>query len=420
MAPNKAPIHAGGSMTPTKAPAYLYRRIRDIWEAARTQAARSVNTAHVCANWLIGEQIVRAEQGGARRAGYGAGLLKALSAKLASEYGTGFSVSALQYMRGFFLAYPDLMANQHALRVNLALKLPLRSKQHAPRVESASAIGWRPGVLHEGLSWTHYRLLIKEEREPVRNFYEMESIRSGWSARQLERQMGSLLFERLAKSRDKKGVLALSQHGQVVAEPQDVIKDPYVLEFLDLPQSHRLVESQVEEALIGQIQSFLLELGNGFAFVGRQVRLTLDGDHFYPDLVFYHTKLKCYAIIDIKVGKLTHADLGQMLLYVNYYDREIANTDDNPSIGLILCSEKNDAVVRYVLADKNSQVYASRYQLHLPTEEQLRTEIRREYQQLGLPPEQERRGATASSVTSRKSAAGGRRSPARRAAKRRE
>jgi hypothetical protein len=164
-------------MTPTKAPAYLYRRIRDIWEAARTQAARSVNTAHVCANWLIGEQIVRAEQGGARRAGYGAGLLKALSAKLASEYGTGFSVSALQYMRGFFLAYPDLMANQHALRVNLALKLPLRSKQHAARVESASAIGWRPGVLHEGLSWTHYRLLIKEEREPVRNFYEMESIR---------------------------------------------------------------------------------------------------------------------------------------------------------------------------------------------------------------------------------------------------
>ena len=232
--------------------------------------------------------------------------------------------------------------------------------------------------------------------------------------------MGSLLFERLAKSRDKKGILALSQRGQVVAEPQDVIKDPYVLEFLDLPRSHRLVESQVEEALIGQIQSFLLELGNGFAFVGRQVRLTLDGDHFYPDLVFYHTKLKCYAIIDIKVGKLTLADLGQMLLYVNYYDREIANKDDNPSIGLILCSEKNDAVVRYVLADKNSQVYASRYQLHLPTEEQLRSEIRREYQQLGLPPDHESRAVTASSVTSRKSAAGGRRSLARRAAKRGE
>ena len=195
--------------------------------------------------------------------------------------------------------------------------------------------------------------------------------------------MASLLFDRLAKSRDKKGVLPLANEGQVLTRPQDVIKDPYVLEFLDLPEAHRLVESRVEEALIGQMQSFLLELGRGFAFVGRQLRLTLDGDHFYPDLVFYHVKLKCYVVIDLKVGKLAHGDLGQMLLYVNYYDREVAAKDDSPTIGLILCSEKNDAVVRYVLADKNNQVFASRYQLHLPSEDDLRTEMRRELDMLG-------------------------------------
>ena len=365
-------------MNKLKREAHLLRRIREIWETARSQAARSVNTAHVCANWLIGEQIVQAEQDGAKRAGYGTALLKTLSTQLANDYGSGFSVSALQYMRSFYQSFPHLLENQHAPRAELTRGQAARGKQHAPRVKSEGRTGWRPGMLHEGLSWTHYRLLLREDRQLVRDFYEMEAVRSTWSARQLERQMASLLFERLAESRDKKGVLALARVGQVATRPRDVIKDPYVLEFLDLPQSHRLVESRVEEALIDQIQAFLLELGNGFAFVGRQLRLTLDGDHFYPDLVFYHTRLKAYAVIDIKVGKLTHADVGQMLLYVNYYDREIVGQGDNPTIGLILCSEKNDAVVRYVLADKDSQVFASRYQFHLPSEDQLRQEIRRE------------------------------------------
>lgn len=352
--------------------AALLERIRGIWERSRTQAARSVNTAHVCANWLIGQQIVEAEQRGKRRAGYGQALLKTLSAHLAGEFGSGFSVSALQYMRGFYLAYPQLLAADN---------------QHAPRDESAGSSAtaggaWRPGVLHPALSWTHYRLLLKVERREVRDFYEIEALRSGWSARQLERQINSLLFERLLKSRDKRGVLALANEGLLPARPRDAIKDPYVLEFLDLPQSHRLVESRVEEALLNQLQAFLLELGSGFAFVGRQRRLTLDGDHFYPDLVFYHVKLKCYVVIDLKVGKLGHGDLGQMLLYVNYYDREVATAEDNPTIGLILCSEKNDAVVRYVLADRNEQVFASRYQLHLPTEAQLQDELRRELAQL--------------------------------------
>ncbi len=359
----------------------LLARIRHIWDSARTEAARSVNTAHVCANWLIGQQIVEAEQGGAKRAAYGKALLKELSEQLAGEYGQGFSVSALQYMRSFFLGFPELLAKQHAVRV----VLDVAQIQHAVRGESPADGDVQAGVLHPGLSWTHYRTLLKEDRLPVRDFYEIEAVRNGWSARQLERQMHSFLFERLAKSRDKKGVLALASEGQVVSRPHDVIKDPYVLEFLDLPQAHRLVESRIEEALINQLQSFLLELGSGFAFVGRQRRLTLDGDHFYPDLVFYHVKLKCYVVIDLKVGKLTHGDLGQMLLYVNYYDREVATKEDNPTIGLVLCSGKNDAVVRYVLADKSAQIFASRYQFALPSEADLRNQIRREWEQFAQP-----------------------------------
>ena len=362
----------------------LLARIRLIWESARDQAARSVNTAHVCANWLIGQQVVEAEQGGAKRAAYGKALLKALSVHLTADYGTGFSVSALQYMRGFFLAYPELLSNQHALRVDLRAQ----RNQHAVRGGSNADAedDWRPGTLHPGLSWTHYRTLLKEERRAVRDFYEIEAVNNGWSARQLERQMNSFLFERLAKSRDKQGLLALANEGHVLTRPHDAIKDPYVLEFLNLPESHRLVESRIEEALINQLQSFLLELGSGFAFVGRQRRLTLDGDHFYPDLVFYHVKLKCYVVIDLKVGKLTHGDLGQMQLYVNYYDQEVTGPDDNPTIGLLLCSEKNDAVVRYVLGDQSQQIFASRYQFALPSEAVLRAEIQRELDQLEQAP----------------------------------
>jgi predicted nuclease of restriction endonuclease-like (RecB) superfamily len=352
----------------------LMARIRDIWEASRQQAIRSVNSAHVCANWLIGKQIVEAEQGGEQRATYGKALLKSLSQQLTDEYGSGFSVSALQYMRAFFLAYPTLMEIQHAARViSVGVTTPAQESD------------WQPGKLHTGLSWTHYRILLKIERQEARQFYEIETIRNGWSARQLERQISSLLFDRLLKSRDKEGVMQLANQGLLATRPLDVIKDPYVLEFLDLPEAHQWQESQLEQALLSQLQDFLLELGSGFAFVGRQVRLTLDGDHFYPDMVFYHVKLKCYVVIDLKLGKLNHADLGQMQLYVNYYDHDIANADDNPTIGLILCSEKNDAVVRYVLGDHNQQIFASRYQLHLPTEEQLQQELQRELDKLTLP-----------------------------------
>ncbi|MEO8409719.1 MAG: PDDEXK nuclease domain-containing protein [Propionivibrio sp.] len=367
--------------------AELLATIRDIWDSARLQAARSVNSALVQANWLIGRQIVEAEQQGKSRAAYSSRLLKTLSGTLAKDYGSGFSVSGLQYMRAFYLGYPALLGIQHAAGVE-------SEKQHAVRVESAQAspdlanlrasaeADWQPGRLHTGLSWTHYRTLLKVERREARDFYEIEAIRNGWSARQLERQINSFLFDRLLKSRDKAGVMALANEGLVPARPLDAIKDPYVLEFLELPESHRLVESRIEEALISRLQDFLLELGSGFAFIGRQVRLTLEGDHFYPDLVFYHAKLKCYVVIDLKVDKLTHGDLGQMQMYVNYYDREIAAPDDQPTIGLILCADKNDAMVRYVLDDKAKQIFASRYQFQLPSEDVLRAEIKREMEEL--------------------------------------
>lgn len=238
---------------------------------------------------------------------------------------------------------------------------------------------WQPGQLNPNLSWTHYRTLLRVNRAEARTFYEIEAAGNAWSAREMERQISSLLFDRLAKSKDKKGLMRLAIHGQEVMQPIDALKDPVILEFLDLPESPRLVESKLEQALIGNLQTFLLELGKGFAFVSRQERITLDGDHFYIDLVFYHTVLKCYVLIDLKVGKLTHADLGQLQFYVNYYDRERRTEGDNPTLGLVLCPDKNDAVVKYTLGEHlKRNIFASRYQLHLPTEEELQQELRRE------------------------------------------
>lgn len=377
--------------------ANLLSRIREIWTGARTEAARSVNTAHVVANWLIGQQIVEAEQSGEARAAYGAQLISKLSASLTAEFGAGFSAPALKNMRRFYLTYPDLLGIGYAARSqsgqlpgNAGIGYALRSQSATAGVTEMSAASderqpWKPGQLHSGLSWTHYRALLGVESREARDFYEIEAVRNGWSARQLGRQIHSLLFERLLKSRDKEGVLALANQGQMVATALDVIKDPYVLEFLDLPESHRLSESDLEQALLSQLQAFLLELGSGFAFVGRQTRLTLEGDHFYPDLVFYHVKLKCYVIIDLKVDKLSHADLGQMQLYVNYYDREIVEKGDNPTIGLILCTDKNETVARYVLGEQTRQIFASRYKLHLPSEEELRDELAREIERLDRP-----------------------------------
>ena len=363
----------------------LFGRVAEILETARASVARTVNTTQVVANWLVGREIVEEEQRGRRRAGYGEQVVVQLAGQLTAAYGRGWSAQNLFYMKQFYTTYPGLIAAErilHAVRGESAVRAIL----HASRGESVAvpvvSADWQPGRLHSHLSWTHYRTLLRVDRAEARGFYEVESVRNAWAARELERQINSLLFDRLAKSRDKKGLLRLATRGQEVGQPVDVLKDPLVLEFLDIPESPRLVESKLEQALIDNLQQFLLELGKGFAFVSRQERITLDGDHFYIDLVFYHTVLKCYVLVDLKVGKLSHADLGQIQFYVNYYDRERRTEGDNPSIGLILCPDKNDAVVKYTLGEQQERnIFTSRYQLHLPSVEELQRELRRELRQ---------------------------------------
>ncbi|MDB6095177.1 MAG: hypothetical protein JWM32_2739 [Verrucomicrobia bacterium] len=389
----------------------LYTRIREILESARSRVARSVNTTQVVANWLIGREIVEEEQKGKRRAGYGDKLLQRLTQKLSRDFGPGYSLPHLKNLRGFYVAYPQLLGagKSHAVRSLLPtaengyaprslLQRPITEspsrKLHTPdsETEISNALRsiseeWEPGQLNPNLSWTHYRTLMRVDRPAARAFYEIEAVKESWSARELERQIASLLFERLAKSRDKAGVMRLATKGHEIASPADVFKDPVVIEFLGLPESHRLAESDLEQAVLDQLQSFLLELGKGFAFVARQQRLTLEGDHFYIDLVFYHVVLKCYVILDLKVGKLTHGDLGQLQLYVNYYDREKRTAGDNPTLGLTLCTDKNDAVVKYTLgADQEKTIFASRYKLHLPSEAELKAEVRRELKQITSMP----------------------------------
>jgi len=390
------------SKTAPKAPP-LYSRIRQILESARASAARSVNTTQVVANWLIGREIVEEEQKGKGRADYGEGLLRDLAEKLRGEYGVGYGLTNLKLFRKFYLLYAGFpaAAKGHAAR-DLSLSSQSQGgpgKGHALRDESSCGIvlsamlhssrgeSWAPGQLHPNLSWTHYRTLLRVDKPEARAFYEIEAVKNNWAARELERQINTLLYERLALSRDKRGLMRLAVNGQEVQKSTDVFKDPVVMEFLDLPESPRLVETDLEQALIDNLQAFLLELGKGFAFVARQERLTLDGDHFYIDLVFYHTILKCFVIVELKTGKLTHQDLGQLQLYVNYYDRERRTEGDNPTLGLILCTDKNETVVRYTLGpDQQRKIFASRYKLHLPTEAELRAEIQREIRVLRAGP----------------------------------
>ena len=362
----------------------LFDRIVSILELARTNLVRSVNSEMVLAYWHVGREIVQELQGGEERAGYGTRLLEDTSAELTKRYSKGFSVTNLRYFRLFYQVYSDRTPEiRHTPCDELPLSVKDGKKHHkACDVLDTLSLSLEQTDAARGfssrLSWSHYRTLCKVENRAERMFYEMEVEKEGWSVPQLERQMHTFLFARLFKSKDKAGVMELAIKGQVSLQPVDILKDPYVLEFLDLPESHKLSETKIETALIGRLQDFLLELGSGFAFVGRQKRLTLEGDHFYPDLIFYHTRLKCYVVIDLKSGKLTHGDLGQMQMYVNFYDREIRTPDDNPTVGLLLCAEKNDSVVRYVLGDENQQIFASKYRFELPTIEQLEQELRHE------------------------------------------
>lgn len=367
----------------------IYERVRHILDAAQAGVARSVNSAQVIANWRIGQEIVEEEQRGKGRAGYGERLMHELAERLRGDYGAGYGLTNLKLCRKFYLLYAELLAvgKGHAPRDFSAVAPDAGAKSigHAVRdlLPTPEMPTWQPGRFHSNLSWTHYRTLLRVELSPARAFYEVEALKTHWSARELERQINSLLYERLAKSRNKAGVLKLATQGHEIQTPLDIFKDPMVIEFLGLPESPRLVESDLETALITHLQTFMLELGKGFAFVARQKRITIDGDHFYIDLVFYHVILKCYVLVDLKMAKLTHGDLGQLQLYVNYFDREVCSPGDNPTLGLVLCTDKNDAVVKYTLGpEQQAKIFTSRYELHLPTEAELQTEIRQELKQL--------------------------------------
>ena len=350
----------------------LFREVADILEEARRQTIRTVNTNMVSAYWLIGWRIVDAEQGGKARARYGERLIENLSARLTKHYGKGHSVANLRNFREFYLAYPNRVGGiRYPAGSESTTADRQRGIQHPAGSESRAGF-------HPNLSWSHYRVLMRVKKPDAREFYEKEAAVTGWGKRQLERQIGSLYYERLLMSREKRAMLTENRDSTPEPHPLEVIKDPYVLEFLGLPEDHQLNETELEERLITHIQAFLLELGQGFAFIRRQHRLTLDGDHFYADLIFYHVRLKCFIIVDLKTRKLSHADLGQMKLYVNYYDREVAGDGDNPTLGLILCTDKNDAVVRYILDKDQETIFASRYRMALPSEAELAAEVRRE------------------------------------------
>ncbi len=357
----------------------LFERITKIIESARGHVARTANSAMVHAYWLIGREIVEIEQHGRQRAGYGEELINRLAQRLTTRFGKGFGTRTLRRVRLFYLKFPKGSALLSDPSFVGKWTEPL-SKLSDPGIRTAllsKSATVESALFPPHLGWTHYLVLMRVENADARAFYEIEAEREGWSSRELERQIASLRFERLATSRDKAKVLALAKKGHEVTCPGDVIKDPFVLEFLDLPERHTWLERDLEQAIIDRLEDFLLELGKGFCFVARQKRITLDADHFYVDLVFYNRLLRCFVLIDLKLGKLTHQDLGQMMMYVNWFDRFQRAEHEAPTVGIVLCSEKNDAVVKITLPDDNRRILAARYLPYLPTEDELRTEVRR-------------------------------------------
>jgi len=306
-------------------------------------------------------------------------VLERLAARLTRQFGKGFTTTSLKRMRQFYRTFPE----GSQLPVELGGPQEGASVRHLSDHTAKSASlrhlsSATPSLFPPVLSWTHYHLLISIKNPDARAFYEIEAARESWSVRELERQIGSLLFERLARSRDTEQVLALGKKGQTIMKPEDVVKDPFVLEFLGLEERASWLERDLEQAIIDRLEPFLLELGRGFSFVARQKRITIEGDHFYIDLVFYNRLLRCFVLIDLKFGKLTHQDLGQMQMYVNYFDRYQREEQEAATVGIVLCSDKNDAMVKITLPKDNQQVHAGRYQLYLPTEEELRQELERE------------------------------------------
>jgi len=316
----------------------FYNKVKELLKQARTTVVQTVNKTMVITYFEIGKMIIDEEQKGNERAKYGQQLTRELSLRLSKEFGKGFSVTNIQQMRNFYLIYQK----QQTLSVKF------------------------------NLSWSHYLKLMRIDDINERSFYEIESYKNNWSLRELQRQYDSALYTRLALSRDKEKVTELSEKGLILEEPKDAIKDPYILEFIGLPEQSTYSESELEQKLIDKLEHFLLELGTGFTFVARQKRITFEEKHFKIDLVFYNRILKCFVLIDLKIGELKHQDIGQIQMYVNYYDREIKLNDENKTIGIILCQNKTESVVQYTLPENNEQIFASKYQTVLPSKEDLK------------------------------------------------
>ena len=320
--------------------------IRTIILSARESAIRSVDTVRVQMYWELGERIFIEEQKGQDRAEYGAYLLQNIATEIEKEFGSGFSVRQLERARQFYRTYPIASA--------------VRSQ----------------------LNWYQYRLLIQIDDKDKREYYELEAANNNWTGRELERQINSGLYERLLLSNDKKAVLEIACKERIPESPTEIIKDPMVLEFLGLRPEATYYEKDLERALITNLQAFLLELGNGFSFVARQKRILLEDDEFFADLVFYNRLLRCFVVIELKTHKITHEDIGQLQMYVNYYDRNEKAPDENPTIGILLCADKNDTLVKYTLPENNNTIMASKYQLYLPTEKQLAEQLKIELSEL--------------------------------------
>jgi predicted nuclease of restriction endonuclease-like (RecB) superfamily len=357
----------------------IYEDIKTILEQAKHQVVKSVNFTMVMAYWQVGKRIVEEEQGGLRRAAYGEGLIESLAGKLTRDFGKGFDARELRKIRQFYLCFP----NRDAVRPKSE---PLQEKEKEDAVRPIfenvpPSLPWR-----ENLSWSHYRLLIRVESEAARAYYMHEAAENHWSTRTLERQINSLYYERLLSSKNKKPLQEAAQKEAANDPPGilDFVKDPYVLEFLNLSPTSTLFEKELETALLDKIQMFLLELGKGFSFVARQRRIVAEEETFAIDLVFYNYILKCFVLIDLKAGKLTHQDIGQMDFYVRYFEEEEKQPADNPTIGIILCTEKNEAIVRYSILKESKQVFASKYKLYLPSEKELKHELEQELRNIAL------------------------------------
>ena len=355
----------------------LFQQVAVLLKNAQQQVLRTVNSTMVFTYFEIGRMIVEEEQNGKERADYGKQVLKGLSEQLTKEFGKGFSLSNLEQIRKFFLIYSKSETLLRISQIQNSQSVIVESESTISQslIVEFKKIDYHTFISFFKLTWTHYVFLMRIEDENERSFYEIETEKNNWSVRELKRQYDSALYARLALSRDKEGILKLAKEGQIIEKPKDIIKDPYILEFLGLPEMHQYSESDLEEQIINKLEHFLLELGHGFAFVARQQRISFDEKHFRVDLVFYNRVLRSFVLIDLKIGDLKHQDLGQMQMYVNYYDREMRLEGENKTIGIVLCQNKSDLLVEYTLPEDNEQIFASKYKTILPSKEDFKRVI---------------------------------------------